>query len=208
MIQRIDLHHFKCFELLRLPLRSLTLLTGSNSSGKSSILQALALFNQTILDQEWSRALILNGPSVCLGTAGEVINQISGGRECRIGLCNNENEFRWEFEANRSDMSLAIMRVSINERFYNVPNDDSPFLHQLLPNVSVLESSRGQRASRLDDLVKQLCELAYLTAERLGSKEVYQLIDHDHSSAIGAKGGMPCLFCMLAGTRKLVLLSS
>ena len=48
MFARIDLQCFQCFARLRLPLAPLTLLTGLNASGKSSVLQALVLLHQTV----------------------------------------------------------------------------------------------------------------------------------------------------------------
>ena len=45
MITQIDLRHFKCFRLLKLLMRPLTLLTGLNASGKSSVIQALVLLH-------------------------------------------------------------------------------------------------------------------------------------------------------------------
>lgn len=61
MITRLDLQHFKCFRELKLPLGSLTLLSGVNASGKSSVMHALALLQQTMREHEWSQRLILNG---------------------------------------------------------------------------------------------------------------------------------------------------
>ena len=58
MLTRIDLRHFKRFEMLKLPLRPLTLLSGANASGKSSVLQALVLLHQTMREHEWSSRLI------------------------------------------------------------------------------------------------------------------------------------------------------
>ena len=43
MLQQIELRYFKCFALLKLPLGPLTLLSGANASGKSSVMQALVL---------------------------------------------------------------------------------------------------------------------------------------------------------------------
>ena len=54
MITQLDLYFFKCFKILRLPIAPLTLLSGSNASGKSSVLQALVLLHQTIREHEWS----------------------------------------------------------------------------------------------------------------------------------------------------------
>jgi predicted ATPase len=61
VIRRIELDRFKCFERLDLPIERLTLLTGTNASGKSSIIQALVLLHQTMRDDEWSTSLLLNG---------------------------------------------------------------------------------------------------------------------------------------------------
>ena len=64
MLQQIELRLFKCFALLKLPLGPLTLLSGANASGKSSVIQALVLLYQTIRDHEWSTRLMLNGASI------------------------------------------------------------------------------------------------------------------------------------------------
>ena len=75
MLQQIDLQFFKCFALLKLPVGPLTLLSGANASGKSSVMQALVLLHQTIRDHEWSTRLMLNGTSIRLGTASAVIRR-------------------------------------------------------------------------------------------------------------------------------------
>ena len=54
MLTQLNLKTFKCFELLKLPLGQLTLLSGTNASGKSSVLQSLVLLNQTMRENEWS----------------------------------------------------------------------------------------------------------------------------------------------------------
>ncbi|MXY08445.1 MAG: AAA family ATPase, partial [Rhodothermaceae bacterium] len=45
MLIQLELSTFKCFELLRLPLGSLTLLCGTNASGKSSVIQSIVLLH-------------------------------------------------------------------------------------------------------------------------------------------------------------------
>ena len=64
MINRLDLKTFKCFEKLRLPLGPLTLLSGINASGKSSVLHCLVLMHQTMQEYEWSTRIMLNGDVV------------------------------------------------------------------------------------------------------------------------------------------------
>lgn len=47
MITKLFLENFKCFKKQELRFSNLTLLTGVNSAGKSSIIQALLLIKQT-----------------------------------------------------------------------------------------------------------------------------------------------------------------
>ena len=91
MLDRIDLRFFKCFERLRLPLAPLTLLTGLNASGKSSVLQALVLLHQTMREHEWTTRLALNGSGVRLGTMPEVVDEVFGRRSFEIGLTDDED---------------------------------------------------------------------------------------------------------------------
>ena len=76
MLSSLELTAFKAFDELRLPLGSLTLLSGINSAGKSTVLQALALvrqsFDAAMLDQLDRSELLLNGPLVELGTIGDI----------------------------------------------------------------------------------------------------------------------------------------
>jgi len=74
MLTRIKLSNLKCFERLLLPVAPLTLFTGPNASGKSSVLQALVLIHQTMREHEWSTRLALNGAGVRLGAMLDVVD--------------------------------------------------------------------------------------------------------------------------------------
>ena len=101
MLTRLDLRLFKCFELLKLPLAPLTLLSGPNSSGKSSILQALVLLHQTMREHEWSTRLALNGAAVHLGTVVDVVDEVNGRAEFEIGVATEDSACCWTFEGGR-----------------------------------------------------------------------------------------------------------
>ena len=84
MIHRICLKNFKKFENQSLDIGILTLLTGINGMGKSSILQSLLLlrqsYQQRILDVTGSSdgdigsaSLALNGDLVHIGTAKDAL---------------------------------------------------------------------------------------------------------------------------------------
>ena len=81
MISRMELGAFKAFDTLDLSLGRLTLLSGLNSSGKSSILQAIALVRQSfdggMLDSKNPIELLLNGSLVQLGTVGDIYCEYS-----------------------------------------------------------------------------------------------------------------------------------
>lgn len=200
MFQRIDLRQFKCFDVLKLPLNPLTLLTGLNASGKSSVLQAFALLHQTVREHEWSSRLVLNGNAVNLGTAGDVISQVTGARTCGIGLLDGEIEYQWKFTADRSEMSLAVESVTIgSQTFQN--EDDNLFLHELLP----AEPDGSSRFGTLHaELPSRLNSLTYLTAERIGPRDTYPLEELLYAPVVGPKGEH-AVSILYAGDDQIVL---
>ena len=174
MFTRIDLHHFKCFDLLRLPLAPLTLLTGLNASGKSSVLQAFALLNQTMRKHEWSTRLILNGTVVRLGAAPDVIDEENSKNTFSISLETDEEVLKWDFYGERHDRSMAVRSVYIGGRKIEHPQP----LHYLLP---ANEPSPIHLANHLRDMT-------YITAERIPLQETYLLEDSHIINVVGPRG--------------------
>ncbi len=174
MLTRLDLKYFKCFERLHLPLAELTLLTGTNASGKSSVLQALVLLHQTMQEHEWSNRLMLNGDSIKLGTVSDVVDKVHGRTTFEIGLLDNDQEILWSFIGERSEMSMAVDSVLINNVLTKLPDK----LKFLLPTPVI----------RNLPLVKRIRDLSYITAERIGPREVYPLEDQQVASVVGPAG--------------------
>ena len=179
MLTRIDLRHFKCFEALRLPLRPLTLLSGANASGKSSVMQALVLLHQTMREHEWSSRLLLNGATVRLGAVADVVDQVHGRRDCGIALLDDDAAwFRWDFEGERDEMSMAVRRAcGESDAGDGWDVDGTQPLHYLLPMSSSALSLTGR-----------LRGLTYLTAERLGPRELYVFDDPQLTPVVGPRG--------------------
>ncbi len=175
MLERLDLEHFKCFELLRLPLGPLTLLSGANASGKSSVLQTLVLLHQTIREHEWSPRLFLNGEELSLGTMSDVVDKVTGRMGFSIGLIDGESYVRWLLEADRRSMSAAVSVVQVDGDKHVTPET----LRFLLPVVGKPE---------LRELAQRLRRLTYLTAERVGPREIYPLIDPATVTRVGPRG--------------------
>ena len=180
MLSRIDLKYFKCFETLKLPLRPLTLLSGENASGKSTLLQALVLIHQTMCEHEWSSRLMLNGASVSLGTAADVIDQEYGSRFFSILLIDEDDLFEWEFQGNQNEMSLGIQRSRGETRAYghwDLTSDEITMLRCLMPQ------NAGDHS-----LVDRIRRLTYLSAERLGPREYYSFQDPQLTPVVGVRG--------------------
>ena len=202
MLTKIELRSFKCFELLRLPLAPLTLLTGFNASGKSSVLQALGLLHQTMSEAEYSTRLLLNGSVVQLGTLADVVDQLSGNRdEFEIGVEDDiisdppymVSSCAWTFGGDRRDMSIAVRRVVAGDsQAIESPQD----LHYLIPRleISYPDSSPEGLYPALFDIneinlwVNAIRFLTYVTAERAAPQDIYRIEDPLVVRNVGSQG--------------------
>ena len=116
-----------------------------------------------------------------LGTAADVIDQVEGRKSCEIGLHDADTEYRWKFVREHREMSLAVERIFIDgEERYGTQHPEA--LQHLLPIGSVTPETRN------DDFTLRMRRLSYLTAERIGPREVYPLEHFEFSPVVGAKG--------------------
>ena len=195
MITQLDLDFFKCFDHLRLPLAPLTLLSGFNASGKSSVLQALVLLHQTMREHEWSTRLALNGAALRLGAMSDVVDEVSGRDSFRVVLEYDASVYKWAFHGDRHDLSMEVHSVGLNGRGIEPPKD----LRYLLP-PEWTAAKQPQKKNDLDfaldenekrsvrSLVRHLRNLTYITAERIAPQEVYVLEDPHVVSTVGPQG--------------------
>lgn len=175
MLDALHLASFKCFESLDLPLGKLTVLSGINGGGKSSVIQSLVLLAQTLDEREWSKSLLLNGPSLTLGNASDVINQTTGRRQLSLGASAGDRKVVWTFSApDRRAMALDLSAVEVN----GVSRDLSGPIRWLLP-----EPEAGGCA-----IVQHLKCISWLSAERTGPRELLPLLDAQHHRQVGMRG--------------------
>ena len=195
MLTQLDLRFFKCFDHLRLPLAPLTLLTGFNASGKSSVLQALVLLHQTMREHEWSTRLALNGTVLRLGTMPDVVDEVSGRDRFRVALKYDASVYEWAFHGKRHDLSMMVKEVILNFRGKEPPKE----LRYLLPpewtatnqpkKKNDLDFALDENEKRsVKSLVRHLRNLTYITAERIAPQEVYVLEDPHVVSTVGPQG--------------------
>jgi predicted ATPase len=87
MLKEWRLYQFKSVAgKARLRLGPLTVFTGANSSGKSSIVQSILLLAQTQTSKVTDRALVLNGELAKLGTFDDVLHDRAPEREIGLGF--------------------------------------------------------------------------------------------------------------------------
>jgi len=86
-IEALALVHFKAFQTLDLPLGALTILSGLNGSGKSSVVQAIGLLRQSYDSGALANGeLALNGELVEIGTGKDVLHQYFAEQMIRVSL--------------------------------------------------------------------------------------------------------------------------
>ncbi|MFF8593520.1 DUF3696 domain-containing protein [Streptomyces sp. NPDC015220] len=182
MIDRLTLHNFKAFQHLELPLGPLTLLTGLNSSGKSSVLQALALLRQSYEAGDLGAArllpeakrvglrhgvgnqgFLLNGELVALGTGVDVLHEDFTEDEPRIGFAVDEGPRRYgwivEYEPEQNLLPLLDVDLPLTSEGSAAPTGPEAVAPSFLT-----------------------APFQYLHADRISPAEFYP---RDHHAAIG-----------------------
>lgn len=105
MINSIEIEGLKSIDKLAIDLTKFNLFIGTNSSGKSTIIQGLLAISQNINQQEYK----LNGSLVSLGEFREVRNFITNAKSIRINIKDNKEEHKIEFFEN-SDPTIDIKK--------------------------------------------------------------------------------------------------
>lgn len=98
MIKEIRLENFKCYKDQRVELRRLSVLTGMNSAGKSTLIQGILLARQAGEDDRLL-AVQLNGPNgLALGEAEDVLHADASSQTVQISLSTDEDrDFVYSF---------------------------------------------------------------------------------------------------------------
>ncbi|NEO53286.1 MAG: DUF3696 domain-containing protein [Okeania sp. SIO3B5] len=122
MISSVHLKNFKPFANQFLSFKPLTLLSGLNSTGKSSVLQALLLMRQSyqqgLLENQ---GLALNGDLVCIGTAQDAL--FEGAKDDFISfkiVWRNDKQGIWNFSCDREKDVLNLASPPVTSDIYKL----------------------------------------------------------------------------------------
>lgn len=140
-ISKLSLSGFKSFaNETSIEIRPLTILSGANSSGKSSAVQPLLLLKQTLETNYDPGTLLINGPNVQFTSAEDQLLAIhsDGGRasEVRIGLEIDEETELIETFANVSRRGLELRSMSyknLEEKYDLRPGMNSEQIEEVIP---------------------------------------------------------------------------
>jgi predicted ATPase len=187
MITNLILGYFKCFERLNLPLGKLTLLTGVNAAGKSSIIQSILLLHQTMIQNEYGTELLLNGDCVNLGSASDVIDEITGKNRLVIGLSDKKAKIEWVFSTQvRSKVTIELEKILYTDLHTSKQKE----IYRIFPKTSLknLIPFNSKQFPLLDSIANMIFNVKYLSAERVGPREIYQLNSGISRKNVGIRG--------------------
>ncbi|HEL4236077.1 TPA: DUF3696 domain-containing protein [Stenotrophomonas maltophilia] len=106
MITAVELFNFKCFRKTAVPFGGLTVLTGLNGSGKSTVIQALLVLRQSYLAGYLeSGSLLLSGELVDIGAGSDVLHEEAQEDAIGIKLIDGEGfDFLYAYDRNSNEL--------------------------------------------------------------------------------------------------------
>jgi predicted ATPase len=154
LIEEIRVQGYKSLVDATLHVRPLTLLAGTNSSGKSSIMQPLLLIKQTMeAPYQPAGALVLNGAHVQAETAGELVSKIGNEKKQFSVFTSGRNRDDDSFDEDEGVHSVEILYEIQAFNFdiirqYTTSTEGVPLL--LTPTTSSVEVANQILHSFLD----------------------------------------------------------
>lgn len=180
MLKKIVLDNYKCFMHQEIDLAPLTVLSGLNSTGKSSVLNALLLIRQSNLARYEHEAmdLHLNGKYLNAGIGLDVLCEYSNSDNVGITLESESGIFQDEWKANVSESVLA---------------------HQGDSQINI-----GGPLFVLENKDKWL-DFSYISADRLGPRRSYEMssVDLAQKPTVGEDGRFAAEYLELVGNDAL-----
>ena len=145
LIKSLSLKDFKCFEQVDIDFGKITLLTGANSSGKSSLIYALLGIMQS---KYFPQYFALNGELINMGGFDEVLRKKAEKREFEINLFLgfNEDYFLTKWVQNGTNEQPQLKEMS--HSYYTLKN--------IIDNEGIMEETWDiDDFNFLDGLVKK-----------------------------------------------------
>ena len=146
MLERIQLENFKVCRDVDVRLAKLTILAGMNSSGKSSLLQALCALHQSYAPDGRTDGFFLYGPLVQLGKYGDLLSENSLTDAISITVTESGQAHRWSCKGAASANQLDYVEHPDPTPGF-VISSEFQFLHadRIVPETFYPQASRAER---------------------------------------------------------------
>lgn len=118
MLNSITIDNYKIHKHLHLELKNLTVLTGVNSSGKSSLIQALLLLRQSFLQNALKEGLVLNGELLSVGLGRDALCSAAEEDCIAFTLGKEQGDCTWKWDAKDALLGKDFLPVQ------EIPGDD------------------------------------------------------------------------------------
>ena len=215
MISKITLKNFKLFkEATDVELSNITLLTGINGRGKSTVLQSLILMKQSLEYDRATDKIIFNGDNVNLGNYIDVKNSSTQIEENIELTFHYKAGFSIKYLLGNNQLDSLIANVNGIYVEGRIDNEGSKFSLEKDENgeYSVVKEYQSQNApfptSLYDLFISDIslalydenydCEIVsktinfskihYISADRIGPQLFYPLKNTKHFESVGALG--------------------
>ncbi len=164
MLENISLENFKGFKNLEnLKVKPITILCGTNSCGKSSILQSILLLKQTLESQNPNQILLLNGRFVHLGSFENIIFE----KNTDNRLC-----FELNFQLTKDDQRAASRTNSVPLRLLLAdlfPRGSQPQNHDIILSAKIVLRTSKNKSRNKNHIKTITVEQFQFNLEGLGS---------------------------------------
>lgn len=131
MICNLTIKNFKCFSNVDIAFKNLTLLTGVNGSGKSSVVQSLLLLRQSHFQSRLlDVGLSLNGELVSLGNTQDALFELADEDILSINLdVTDIGKSEWIFSADDKELDYLPIKetIDLNKDIYKTALFNSGF---------------------------------------------------------------------------------
>ena len=182
MINKWILDNFKSINQEKeLPFRPLTIFTGANSSGKSTILQSILLVTQTLQDSIPSRSIVLNGWFKKFGSYDDIVHRRDFGKDIKIGfelsgdynILSRRSYGLWDEEVNSVDCRFTIASNSVKE-------DLLPYLKELrLETTDDKEKKTTLKLTKIKEPLKEVQKILTNLADAPRADELEYKVEAD-----------------------------
>lgn len=111
MITKLKINNFKSHRDTELTLRNLTLLTGVNGCGKTSVMQSLLLLRQSYYKNRLMKGLDLNNPLVAIGNGNEALSQFAESGIMSITIESDSKDLSFSYDVT-NDLTSSFIPIS------------------------------------------------------------------------------------------------